>query len=84
MPGLRPGPRPAAARERRINLRVVDGDTLGISLDETTTPRTVQLVLESFGLAGGPAIDLREHDMIPAALQRGGELLAHPVFHQYR
>ncbi len=31
-----------AAAERRINLRIVDADTLGIALDETTTIATVE------------------------------------------
>jgi glycine dehydrogenase len=39
----------AAALERGINLRYVDADTLGVSLDETTTPDVVDAVLASFG-----------------------------------
>ncbi len=73
----------ASARERRINLRIVDSDTLGVSLDETTTVETVDAVLAAFGaqaLAEGAAVG----DSIPAPLARTGEILAHPVFHRHR
>ena len=43
------------ARQRRINLRVIDDDTIGISLDETTTPEIVADVLAAFGIESGAA-----------------------------
>lgn len=43
------------ARQRRINLRVIDADTVGISLDETTTPEIVADVLAAFGIESGAA-----------------------------
>ena len=53
----------AAARDRRINLREVDADTLGIALDETTTARTLATVCEIFGAeldaSGGDALPRR-------------------------
>jgi glycine dehydrogenase len=71
----------AAARERRINLRVVDADTLGISLDETTTSATVGAVLEAFGIdRSAPAAG---EGSIPDSLRRTGSILEHPVFHQF-
>jgi glycine dehydrogenase len=73
----------AAARERRINLRVVDADTLGISLDETTTLAVVGEVLAAFGV-NGTADAAASDSAIPAALARKGEILAHPVFSQHR
>ena len=39
-----------AARRARINLRLVDADTIGISLDETTTPEVVDRVWAAFGV----------------------------------
>ena len=42
----------AAADAAGINLRAVDGDTVGISLDETTTPAVVDAVLAAFGVGG--------------------------------
>ncbi len=49
VPG-RAGEIAARPRDRRINLRTVDADTLGISLDETTTAETVRGVLDAFGV----------------------------------
>ena len=73
----------AAARQRRINLRVVDEDTLGIALDETTTAETVDAVLTAFGASPADS-GARPGSPIPVALRRTGELLTHPVFHEYR
>ncbi len=75
----------AAARARRINLRAVDADTLGIALDETTTAPIVEAVWDAFGVtASVGALDTAVDDAIPAALRREGEVLTHPVFSQYR
>ena len=71
----------AAARERGINLRDVDADHLGLSVDETTTEEVLAAVLMAFG-ADGPAEDAA--DGIPEELRRRGDLLTHPVFHRYR
>jgi glycine dehydrogenase len=70
----------AAARARRINLRVVDADTLGIALDETTTDAIVTDVCAVFGAAvlAGEDSGLRDE------LQRTSEFLTHPVFSSYR
>ncbi len=50
VPG-RAGEIAAAARSRRINLRVVDADTLAVAFDETTTDETLAAVCASFGVA---------------------------------
>ncbi|MEP6661741.1 MAG: aminomethyl-transferring glycine dehydrogenase [Acidimicrobiales bacterium] len=74
----------AAARARKINLRFIDDDTVGISLDETTTLSVVNDVWEAFGLST-PVSDLGDIDEqgIPADLRRSGEILVHPVFRRY-
>jgi glycine dehydrogenase len=71
----------AAARARRINLRVVDGDTLGIALDETTTPEIVGQVCDAFGVA---VSDVPVGDALPAELRRTSPYLTHPVFSAHR
>ncbi len=74
----------AAAAEQRINLRSVDADTLGIALDETTTPAIVAAVLDSVRrrrLRRQPATTT---DAIPPALQRTSEFLTHPAFTSHR
>ena len=60
----------AAARERGINLRPVDADTVGLSLDETTTPEVVEAVWAAFGLeARRPhELDATAPDGLPPAL----------------
>jgi glycine dehydrogenase len=68
------------AREAGVNLRRVDGDTLGLSFDETTSP-ALPLVLAAFGVDGGfEAGD----DGIPTGERRTSEYLTHPVFHEHR
>ncbi len=76
----------AAARERRINLRAIDADTVGLSLDETTTPEVVEAVWAAFGLDARPGRRPGRHWPPTAsrrALRREGELLTHPVFNRY-
>ncbi len=71
-----------AARERGVNLRYVDADTIGIAVDETTTDVVVGRVLDAFGLA---PVDVASTDTaIPTSLQRTSEFLTHPVFHRHR
>ncbi len=74
----------AAAAGNGINLRLVDEGRVGISLDETTTPETVDAV---FGLLGTEVriADLDDApDVFPAGLRRTSEFLTHPVFHAHR
>jgi glycine dehydrogenase len=68
------------AREAGLNLRRVDGDTLGLSFDETTSP-ALPLVLAAFGVADG---FVAGDDGIPARERRTSDFLTHPVFHEHR
>ena len=72
----------AAAVGEGINLRFDAGlGRIGISLDETSTPETVQAVWRAFG--GAPDVRaLGEH--IPASLRRTSAYLTHPTFHAHR
>jgi glycine dehydrogenase len=74
-----------AARFHGVNLRRHDADTLGIALDETTTPEIVERVWRTFGVeASVRALDGEEPALgIPPALTRTSEFLTHPVFHRY-
>ncbi len=71
----------AAARSRRINLRIIDGDTLGIALDETTTQEIVGQVCEAFGVG---LTDAANVDSLPDELHRTSHFLTHAVFSAYR
>ena len=74
-----------ATRAEGINLRQVDADHVGISLDETTTRDVVEAVWRAFGVtASVEALDASAPEGIPAALRREDTILNHPVFQQYR
>ncbi len=78
----------ARARESKINLRVVDNDTLGISFDETTRRRNLTALWNCFSTNASQDLDLIKIDgevgeCIPANLQRSSEYLTHPVFSLY-
>ncbi|TKA93356.1 aminomethyl-transferring glycine dehydrogenase [Halopseudomonas bauzanensis] len=79
------------ARSQGINLRLIDADHLGISLDETTTAETVEALLRCF-VGDGHNQDLAELDRsvagkesgIPDQFLRRSAILTHPVFHRHR
>ncbi|MDY7106510.1 MAG: aminomethyl-transferring glycine dehydrogenase [Actinomycetota bacterium] len=75
----------AAAVADGINLRRVDADTIGISLDETTSRDVVERVWRAFGVEGSVAeLDGRAEDAIGEALRRTSGFLEHPTFTKYR
>ncbi len=75
-----------AARARGINLRPIDADRLGISLDETSTFDLVGELLEIFaGLSSAvPALAHNAVSRIPVELRRTSDFMSHPNFHRYR
>ena len=76
----------AAAIGKRINLRTIDDDLVGISLDETTTVEDVQALLSVFGAAAdidALAAEACEGTVIPEVIQRTSDYLTHPVFNRY-
>ncbi|MDD9885327.1 MAG: aminomethyl-transferring glycine dehydrogenase [Gammaproteobacteria bacterium] len=78
-----------AAEQAGYNLRFIDADHLGISLDETISPEKVEGLLHVFagataGAVSGAWFNRDLAASIPAALQRAGKFLEHPHFHRYR
>ena len=79
----------ARARESRINLRLVDGDHLGISLDETTRRANLEALWRVFSSKAMEGLDIDALDAslhepaLPQALRRRSGYLSHPVFHLY-
>jgi glycine dehydrogenase len=74
----------ARAVAENINLRIGEG-TLGIALDETTTPATVEAVWRAFGGRLVYAeVEAGARDALPIELKRSGAFLTHPVFHIHR
>jgi glycine dehydrogenase len=65
----------------RINLRVLEGGLLGISLDETTTPALLAQLVQIFG---GEQLDAPQAPAIAPEFARQTSFLTHPVFHRYR
>lgn len=78
------------ARDARINLRLIDADHLGVSLDETSTRSTVEALLACF-TGDQQSQDLAALDDqvaasglgIPDALRRQSAFMTHPVFNSY-
>ena len=78
----------AHADEATINLRIIDADHLGLSLDETTTRKNLREVWQVFasatsGLPDINALDASLTDCIPTSLLRSDDILQHPVFDRY-
>ncbi|WP_087502570.1 aminomethyl-transferring glycine dehydrogenase [Pseudomonas sp. SID14000] len=75
------------ARAQGINLRQIDADHVGLSLDETSTQADVETLWQ---LIGGDqaqpdfnALAASTGSLLPAALLRQSAILAHPVFNRY-
>ncbi len=82
----------ARAQEASINLRPLDGQHVGVSLDEVST---AEEVTQLWTLLSGqtPSFTVEELDAtiaqegtsgIPKILHRTSDFLTHPVFHRYR
>ena len=63
-----------------INVRIVDADTVSVTVDETTTEDQVRALTEAWGFE---LVDVAEGKWL-GELSREDELLPYPVFHQYR
>ncbi|UKA54644.1 aminomethyl-transferring glycine dehydrogenase [Arthrobacter sp. FW305-BF8] len=70
-----------AAEARGINLRLIDADTVGVSIDETTTAEVLSAVAVAFG--AGPVGDAAGFELPEAVLRTSG-YLEHPVFNTHR
>src|SRR3954453_10823300 len=74
----------ARAIAEKINLRIGQG-TLGIAVDETTTPEIVEAVWRAFGGKLCYAdVELTARETLPVELRRDSAFLIHPVFHTHR
>ncbi|MFZ6696092.1 aminomethyl-transferring glycine dehydrogenase [Stenotrophomonas acidaminiphila] len=67
-----------------INLRVIDSEAVGISLDETATREDIVALGALFGASVDvDALDAATADALPAALVRQSAFLTHPVFNTH-
>jgi glycine dehydrogenase len=77
------------AQQRNINLRVINGNALGVSLDETTTPQDVDALLSIFAQAELHSVEEldktlnTQHLALSTELQRTSTFLTHPVFNTH-
>jgi len=76
----------AAAASRQINLRTIDENNVGISLDETTTEQDLLDLWQIFaGAEKLPfTVEELEVDSQNGKFARTSSYLTHPVFHRYR
>ena len=63
-----------------FNLRKIDNDRVGISLDESVTLETLKKLVE---LLGGKLGEIKSFDGVPKQLRRTSAFLQHPVFNTY-
>ena len=70
------------ALEKEINLRTIDSETLGLSLDETTTMEDLEILLEIFA---NTAVELQvsQIESIPEKLIRQSSFLDHKIFNEF-
>ncbi|WP_431801745.1 aminomethyl-transferring glycine dehydrogenase [Microbacterium sp. bgisy203] len=76
----------AAARERGFQLWFRDSDSVGISIDETTTPAELEAIAGVFGATPQSKVGLHAVfglSHLPASLRRDDDFLTHPVFHAH-
>jgi glycine dehydrogenase len=78
----------AKARAQQINLREVDAQRLGLSLDETTQQADIETLWTLFAAEGQALPDFAAlaasvEARLPAELKRQSPILSHPVFNRY-
>ncbi|WP_375184575.1 aminomethyl-transferring glycine dehydrogenase [Aquabacterium sp.] len=77
----------SAAEAQGINLRAASADTVGITLDETTTRQDLSDLLALFANGQAvPAIDTLAQGLtlrLPEALRRSSDFMTHPVFNTH-
>ena len=76
------------AAERRMNLRALDEDTVGIAFDETTGREDVEALWEVFAEDGSAGlsfddVEAEAAERIPDSLRRTSPYMTHPVFNSY-
>ena len=67
-----------------INLRRVDSNTVGVSLDETCDLEVVESLVRAFGCGSRAPVTVDHRSGIPPQLERSSNFLTHSVFNSYR
>lgn len=75
------------AQNAVMNLRYIDNDHIGVSLNETSTREDIMSLWQIFGQTSHTLPKFNDllmiSDSIPLGLQRKTDFLTHPVFHRY-
>ncbi|MGB0634036.1 MAG: aminomethyl-transferring glycine dehydrogenase [Paracoccaceae bacterium] len=72
------------ALDKGINLRKIDSNRLGLTVDETTQSETIEDVWTAFGLEYSWSDFSSKYDQLPEKLIRTSNILEHPIFHMNR
>jgi glycine dehydrogenase len=72
-----------AAEAKEMNFRRLDARTLGVALDETTTPEDVRDILAAFAGVRTVPDPQGDDSRLPRALLRRSGYLSHPVFNTH-
>ncbi|AZQ68891.1 glycine dehydrogenase (aminomethyl-transferring) [Silicimonas algicola] len=73
-----------AGKRERINFRRVGTTKIGMSVDESLRPATIEAVWRAFGLSYGRDDFEAGYTRLPQELHRTSEFLTHPIFHLNR
>lgn len=75
------------ALSKEVNLRYYDNGDVGFSIDETTDPKDVNLLLSIFSIAAEETVqevtDIPEASSLNRELRRRTSFLTHEVFNKY-
>ncbi|THJ75507.1 aminomethyl-transferring glycine dehydrogenase [Candidatus Frankia alpina] len=77
----------AAALAHGVNVRLVDGDHVGVSCNETTVEADLRAVWAAFGVPAAASAEVTgptAPTALPGELVRTDSYLEHPVFHEHR
>ena len=71
-----------AAVQKGVNLRIINDDKVGITLDERTRQETIKTVWEAFGILN-KNVDISEEYRMPLDLLRTSDFMSHPISVSY-
>jgi glycine dehydrogenase len=71
------------AESHGINLRLIDRNRVGISIDEAATQKEIDQLLSLFGKPETNSSEASSQSPIPLTLQRTSKYLQHPVFNSH-
>ncbi len=77
----------AEANKQGVNFRIFDTNHIGISIDETTSAKDIELIAGIFATAARKTAPVKVDEQKiswPSSLQRTSDYMMHPVFHAHR